>query len=100
MDPSNLTQRFPGQTNESTEAWGRPAQSRHKLIREHIEDSWQPLEHFLTGSYDRHTKTKKLKDVEIFAVIDPDGPQGTLPMGPVRLLSRPSVICSSLGGRT
>ena len=47
------------------------AQSRHQLIREHIEASWTLVDHFLTGSYARHTKTKKLKDVDIFAVIDP-----------------------------
>lgn len=66
---------------EITDEESRLAQSRHKLIREHIEGSWQLLEHFLTGSYDRHTKTKKLKDVDIFAVIDPDGPQGYLADG-------------------
>ncbi len=54
------------------------AQKRHKLIRNRIESGWQLTNHFLTGSYDRHTMTKKLKDVDIFAVIDPDGPQGKL----------------------
>ena len=57
------------------------AQTRHKLVREHIESSWQLINHFLTGSYDRKTKTKKLKDVDIFAVIDPAGPQGSLAKG-------------------
>ncbi|SRR6266540_308404 len=57
------------------------AQTRHNLIREHIEASWQLRDHFLTGSYDRHTKTKKLKDIDIFVVIDPDGPQGHLAKG-------------------
>lgn len=57
------------------------AQTRHKLIREHIESSWQLVNHFLTGSYDRQTKTKKLKDVDIFVVIDPQGPQSTLATG-------------------
>jgi predicted nucleotidyltransferase len=57
------------------------AQSRHQLIREHIEASWTLVESFLTGSYARHTKTKKLKDVDIFVVIDPDGPQGHLAKG-------------------
>jgi hypothetical protein len=69
---------------EITETESQLAQSRHKLIRDHIESSWQLLEHFLTGSYDRRTKTKKLKDVDIFAVIDPDGPQGYLADGPGR----------------
>ena len=66
---------------EITDAESALAQSRHQLIREHIESSWQLLEHFLTGSYGRHTKTKKLKDVDIFAVIDPEGPQGYLAKG-------------------
>src|SRR4051812_46513610 len=51
------------------------AVSKHKDIRELIEGSWQLEDHFLTGSYRRETKTKKLKDVDIFVVIDPDGPQ-------------------------
>ena len=58
------------------------AQTRHRLIRERIEDDWQLTNHFLTGSYDRHTMTKRLKDVDIFAVIDPDGPQAELASGP------------------
>ena len=34
---------------------------------------------FLTGSYRRDTKTKRLKDIDIFAVIDKDGATGRLP---------------------
>ena len=66
---------------EITQTERQLAQTRHKLIREHIESSWQLTKHFLTGSYDRQTKTKKLKDVDMFAVIDPDGPQGVLAKG-------------------
>ena len=66
---------------EITKTEARLAQSRHKLIRDHIESSWQLTNHFLTGSYDRKTKTKKLKDVDIFVVIDPDGSQGSLANG-------------------
>ncbi|MGD0570193.1 MAG: CBASS oligonucleotide cyclase [Candidatus Sulfotelmatobacter sp.] len=57
------------------------AVTRHNLIREHIEASWTLSDHFLTGSYARQTKTKKLKDVDIFVVIDPTGPQGQLANG-------------------
>ncbi|MFS8098408.1 hypothetical protein LFM09_14840 [Lentzea alba] len=57
------------------------ASTRHHRIRDHIEKEWTLDRTFLTGSYDRHTKTKKLKDVDIFAVIDPDGPQGDLADG-------------------
>ena len=58
---------------EITDTELRLASSRHTLIREHIEKTWDLEDHFLTGSYDRHTKTKRLKDVDIFIVIDPKG---------------------------
>lgn len=54
------------------------ASKRHNLVRDHVRKSWTLEDDFLTGSYDRHTKTKKLKDVDIFVVIDPDGPQSDL----------------------
>jgi hypothetical protein len=56
--------------------------TRHNLVREQVGASWKLLDDFLTGSYARHTKTKKLKDVDIFVVIDPKGPQGYLANGP------------------
>jgi hypothetical protein len=57
------------------------AVSRHHRIRDFIRQHWALTDDFITGSYDRHTKTKKLKDVDIFVVIDPDGPQGPLANG-------------------
>ena len=66
---------------EITKTESEQAQTRHQMIRDHIEDSWELVDHFLTGSYDRHTKTKKLKDVDIFVVVDPDGPQSSLADG-------------------
>ena len=66
---------------EITPTESRLAQARHRLVRNHIEASWQLVEHFLTGSYKRDTKTKKLKDVDIFVVVDPRGPQGALADG-------------------
>lgn len=57
------------------------AVSRHHRIRDFIRQHWSLADDFLTGSYDRHTKTKKLKDVDIFVVIDPDGPQAHLADG-------------------
>jgi hypothetical protein len=57
------------------------AVTRHNLIRDHISASWKLAGHFLTGSYDRKTKTKKLKDVDIFVVIDPKGQEGYLANG-------------------
>lgn len=66
---------------EITETERTSAQTRHNLIREHIEASWTLVDHRLIGSYRRDTKTKKLKDVDIFVVIDPKGPQGSLAKG-------------------
>jgi hypothetical protein len=39
---------------------------RHKEVRECIRGTFAVDRDFLTGSYDRHTKTKPLKDVDIF----------------------------------
>ena len=66
---------------EITPTESQLAQTRHRLVRKHIEASWELVEDFLTGSYKRDTKTKKLKDVDIFVVVDPKGPQGALADG-------------------
>lgn len=66
---------------EITQTESNLAQRRHQLVRDHIEDAWDLVDHFLTGSYKRHTKTKKLKDVDIFVVVDPAGRQGSLTGG-------------------
>ena len=66
---------------EITKTESELAQKRHQLVRDHVRNSWNLVDDFLTGSYDRHTKTKKLKDVDIFVVVDPDGPQGELADG-------------------
>lgn len=42
----------------------------HKEIRELIDNNFTVARHFLTGSYKRHTKTRPLKDVDIFFVLD------------------------------
>lgn len=52
------------------------AQKRHHRIRDTLTSKWDISRSFLTGSYDRHTKIKPLEDVDIFAVVDPDGEQG------------------------
>lgn len=54
------------------------AAAKHADIRSVVRARWQLEDDFLTGSYRRNTKTKKLKDVDIFVVIDPDGPQAHL----------------------
>ena len=45
------------------------ASARHKEIREHLRDRFALDDDFLTGSYKRYTKTKPLKDVDIFCVL-------------------------------
>lgn len=66
------------------------AATKHTDIRGVVRSSWQLDEDFLTGSYRRDTKTKKLKDVDIFVVIDPDGPQAYLRQ------EHPSVVLAEL----
>lgn len=58
------------------------AQKRHHRIRDTLAAEWDIERSFLTGSYDRHTKIKPLEDVDIFAVIDPNGAQGHLRQQP------------------
>jgi hypothetical protein len=48
----------------STEA--EDARCRHRSVREQIKSVFDVEGDFLTGSYARHTKTKPLKDVDIF----------------------------------
>jgi hypothetical protein len=45
------------------------ASSRHREMREHLRSDFDLDDDFLTGSYRRHTKTKPLKDVDIFCVL-------------------------------
>jgi hypothetical protein len=73
---------------EITKTESALAQRRHTEIRDHVATEWELEDDFLTGSYRRHTKTKKLKDVDIFVVIKRDGAQGHLrDLGPSALLS-------------
>lgn len=72
---------------EITQTEQQLASSRRQAIYDHLGAYWGISSAFLTGSYDRHTKTKKLKDVDIFAVIDPDGAQASLRQrGPAAVL--------------
>lgn len=52
--------------------------TRHTNIRDYVRTKWDLDDDFLTGSYRRNTKTKPLKDVDIFVVVDPAGDQGYL----------------------
>lgn len=51
---------------ELSETEQKDAERRHKSVRECIRGGFDIENDFLTGSYRRHTKTKPLKDVDIF----------------------------------
>lgn len=46
------------------------AMERHKEVREYLRTKFKIENDFLTGSYKRYTKTKPLKDIDIFFVLD------------------------------
>lgn len=54
---------------ELTETEKRDAQNRHTEVRDCIRAKFDVKRDFLTGSYGRHTKTKPLKDIDIFFVL-------------------------------
>src|SRR5579859_5103897 len=56
---------------ELNEKEQKNASARHNEIREHLRDRFELDDDFLTGSYRRYTKTKPLKDVDIFCVLGP-----------------------------
>lgn len=72
------------QAGEITSGEQTLAKKRHRRIRETLENEWDIMRTFLTGSYDRHTKIKPLMDVDIFAVVDPNGAQGNYRQRPPR----------------
>lgn len=73
---------------EITDTEQKLAKSRHEAVRDYIRSVWSLSDDFLTGSYRRNTKTKKLKDVDIFLVVDPDGPQaGYRQQAPIKVLN-------------
>lgn len=75
---------------EITRTESKFASSKHNEIRDHVRAKWTLSDDFLTGSYRRDTKTKRLKDVDIFVVAASDGPQGSLRKQP------PGTILSEL----
>lgn len=54
---------------ELTNKEQKDASGRQKEIREHMDTKFDIMTDFLTGSYKRWTKTKPLKDVDIFCVL-------------------------------
>lgn len=78
---------------EITQTEQDTAVQRHTGIRDYVTSRWDLIDDFLTGSYRRDTKTKKLKDIDIFIVIDPDGAQADYrTQSPVQVLNDLEVL--------
>jgi hypothetical protein len=58
---------------ELTDGEQRDASRRHTNVRELLRVEFDIERDFLTGSYGRHTKTKPLKDIDIFFVLGKNG---------------------------
>ena len=54
---------------ELNEREQKNASRRHTEIRDHMREKFDLADDFLTGSYRRHTKTKPLKDVDVFCIL-------------------------------
>ena len=54
---------------ELTNTEKKDAQKRHTEVRDFVRAKFDVKRDFLTGSYGRHTKTKPLKDIDIFFVL-------------------------------
>jgi hypothetical protein len=73
-------------TLEITKTESQLAIRRHHRIRDEVREEWDLNDDFLTGSYRRDTKTKKLKDIDIFVVVDSAGDQAGLRKKPPRTI--------------
>ncbi|ESZ99761.1 hypothetical protein CcI156_20575 [Frankia sp. CcI156] len=73
---------------EITQTEQNLAKARHEAIRDFVRTHWALADDFLTGSYRRDTKTKRLKDIDIFVVIDAHGPQaGFRDQAPIEVIN-------------
>ena len=54
---------------ELNEKEQRNASARHTEVREYLDTKFEVARSFLTGSYARYTKTKPIKDIDIFFVL-------------------------------
>jgi hypothetical protein len=54
---------------ETTDTEDATASRRQKKLRQQLDEAFDILADFLTGSYRRHTKTKPLRDVDIMIVL-------------------------------
>ena len=60
---------------ELNEKEQKNASARHTEVRDYLMDKFKIERSFLTGSYARYTKTKPLKDIDIFFVLKEDEKQ-------------------------
>lgn len=72
---------------EITDKEQEDASKRQNEIREIIRKKINLETDFLTGSYKRHTKTKPLKDVDIFCILDSEKEKHFLEKDPSELLN-------------
>lgn len=70
---------------EITSSEQQDASRRQQEVRGHIRAAFDIERDFLTGSYARHTKTKPLKDIDIFFVLGA-GDQGRSSSSPQKML--------------
>lgn len=63
---------------EITKTEREQASRRHTRVREHLRAVWDLETDFLEGSYVRDTKTKRLKDIDVFVVLKATGGQAHL----------------------
>lgn len=68
MTTREAFEKFKGRL-ELSDKEAKDAQRRHAEVRAHIAADFDVKRDFLSGSYGRHTKTKPLKDVDIFFVL-------------------------------
>lgn len=72
MDVSEAFDKFRGKISRPTQKEQNDASRRQQEIRGHMNQRFKLETDFLTGSYKRWTKTKPLKDVDIFCVMHED----------------------------
>jgi tRNA nucleotidyltransferase (CCA-adding enzyme) len=72
MTVGEAFEKFKTKISVPTQKESGDASRRQNEIRELLDENFDIERDFLTGSYARHTKTKPLKDVDIFCVLGPD----------------------------
>src|SRR5882724_1383924 len=98
MTVAEAFEKFKTKISVPTQKESSDASRRQKEIRELLDKSFDIERDFLTGSYARHTKTKPLKDVDIFCVLGLDE-QHYRQKGPHELLDAFADVLAKKYGR-